>query len=486
MKADGKQRVLVAIANHGISNENYVRRLIDEYRTFRRDVDIVILSDVEKSLGEDIEVLVGVPTDNPWSLPFAHKSLFEERQLDYDLFIYSEDDTLITEENIDAFLDAEDVLPPDHIAGFLRYEIAKDGSWHFSTVHGPYHWEPESVFVADGKVFAHLTNEHSAAFILTREKLKVCIDSGGFLCEAHEGRYDMLCSAATDPYTRCGLKKVICVSQIAKFSLHHLPNKYIGRMGIPKTEMDLQLKRIVSLAANDTPRSSLISSRANVSFSSRYDRDYCTPATASVVRGMPTQSCRVLSIGCDRGLTEQALQQAGHMVEAIPLDTIVAESARMRGVKILELDLEERSLATFSNRYDFILFNFCLPYFPDPVALLKNLTPALADGGRFAVVFRNWLALSEQRRRWIERQQWPEAAAIGNYARSGVHRTDLPIVRQWLMAAGFDIERSVYDIPRKYSRFSLQDGAPIGRWLAVTGTAISIPKGRSSLVATCE
>ena len=103
-------RILVAIASYGTNNDVHLHRLIREYRVMRHDVKIVVLSNVSKPLDAEVELRVGLPSKNPWSLPFAHKALFVERQDDYDLFIYSEDDTLLTEKHIDSFLDVSSKL----------------------------------------------------------------------------------------------------------------------------------------------------------------------------------------------------------------------------------------------------------------------------------------------------------------------------------------------------------------------------------------
>ncbi len=57
--------ILVAIANHGTKNMTYLNTLIQEYRSMALDVDIVVLSNVQKNLGSDIEVIVGLPTKAP-------------------------------------------------------------------------------------------------------------------------------------------------------------------------------------------------------------------------------------------------------------------------------------------------------------------------------------------------------------------------------------------------------------------------------------
>ena len=81
---------------------------------------ITVLSNVPKELGPNVEVAVGLPTKDPWSLPFGHKKIFSERIEDYDLFIYSEDDVLVTWKNIQTFLHLTKMLPKNDICGFLR------------------------------------------------------------------------------------------------------------------------------------------------------------------------------------------------------------------------------------------------------------------------------------------------------------------------------------------------------------------------------
>ena len=248
-------KVFVAIASYGRNNDVYLQRLIDEYLAMRHDVRIVVLSNISKPLPEGVELRVGLPSRNPWSLPFAHRALFVERQDDYDLFVYSEDDTLLTEKHIDAFLDVSVELHADEVAGFIRTEEGLDGKVYYSTIHRHYHWDPTSVCERGGELFAYLTNEHGACYVLTQPQLKRAIQSGGFAVPPHEGRYDMLVSAATDPYTQCGFKKLMCISRLDDFACSHLTNKYIGRTGTEKSLVDMQIDalRELGMGALDVP-----------------------------------------------------------------------------------------------------------------------------------------------------------------------------------------------------------------------------------------
>src|SRR4051812_26340423 len=145
------------------------------------DIDVVVFSEAAKELGGAGRLVVGLPTNNPWSLGFAHKKIFAENIEQYDLFIYSEDDIEISGAHIRAFLEVTPALQSDEIAGFLLYEKDERGISCLPNVHGPFHWRPESVRRRGDCTVAEFTNEHSAFYLLTRDQLRRAIASGGYL-----------------------------------------------------------------------------------------------------------------------------------------------------------------------------------------------------------------------------------------------------------------------------------------------------------------
>ena len=120
-------KILVAIANYGTKNIRFAKELIREYLSMPFNVEIYVLSEAPKSYGDDVKVIVGLPSKNPWSLPFVHKKLFAENADNFDLFIYTEDDTLIRTQHILSFLKATKTMRSDLIPGFIRYEMNADG-----------------------------------------------------------------------------------------------------------------------------------------------------------------------------------------------------------------------------------------------------------------------------------------------------------------------------------------------------------------------
>lgn len=464
-------KILVAIANHGTKNDGFARRLIDEYRSMSHDVDVVVLSNLEKDWGPDVEVRVGYPTRNPWSLPFAHKQLFADRKDRYDLFIYSEDDTLVTERNIDAFVETARVLPDDQIPGFLRFEESPEGELSLSSIHSHFCWSPDSVQRVNGHTFAHFSNDHSACFLLTRAQLERAIDSGGFLVEPHEGRYDMLCSAATDPYTRCGMKRMICLSRIRDFLLAHLPNVYLGRMGVSLPELEGQITALEAIARGELDSARLLAVETQVQHA-RWSKNCYEGPNADLEARIPPDTRSLLSVGSGMGGTEAGLVAKGVAVTAIPVDAVLGSAAASRGVEVLPPDLD-RALAGIGERhFDVVLLHQVLYLLPDPVAILRRLAPRVAPGGRVVISVPNFDYAAIRYRRLRRR---PGFIELTPYARTGLHLTRRRVLGRWCRDAGLVDLRHCTPVGPQYSRHHRALLGLFPRWFGETLWTVASP-----------
>ena len=102
------------------NNHQHLLRLITEYRRMPCQSDIVVFPICQRISERGSRSVVGLPTRDPWSLPFGHKEIFARRMIGLrTFFLYSEDDILITWKNIEAFLRASAMLPEQELAGFL-------------------------------------------------------------------------------------------------------------------------------------------------------------------------------------------------------------------------------------------------------------------------------------------------------------------------------------------------------------------------------
>jgi 2-polyprenyl-3-methyl-5-hydroxy-6-metoxy-1,4-benzoquinol methylase len=443
-------KILVAIASWGTKNDPYLARLIQEYDSMSFDVDVVVLSNLPKPVGPGAKVfLVDLKGKDPCSLPFAHKKIFADHLNDYDLFIYSEDDTLITESNIRAYLKACTVLEGNEIAGFFRFERGTDGLINYPEVHGPYHWDCQSVRLRKDNVFASFTNEHSACYVLTRDQLERAISSGGFLVEAHGGKYDLICTAATDPYTQCGFEKVIGISPLEDFLVHHLPNIYIGTtFGVGESELRSQVQCLAQIAQNGHPPTPLFPVESKL-MHRRFSKDCYEKPQREIIDAIPHATKTLLSVGCGSGATEASLVEQGLRVVALPVDPVFASGARAKGVEVVEGDVATARTTLEGEQFDCLLVLDVLQIVADPTVVMSAFVPLLRVGGtvivRVPVVHRLTTAY-----RVLRGDQGLKE--LGIYETTGIHFNSRRIVRRWLEKAGLRVVRVETEMPSSFAK----------------------------------
>jgi len=421
-------RILVVIASFGSNNDAYLKRVIAEYRSMPFQVDIVVVSNIHKNLGTAVEVRVGLPDEKtPQSLPFAHRAVFAERALDYDLFIYTEDDILITARNIDAFLGQSAVLPTNQVPGFLRFERTPSDDIQYCDIHAGFCWDAQSVETLEGLTFAYFSNEHAGCYILTRSQLRTALDSGGFLLVPHDGIYGMLESAATDIYTRCDLKKMICISKIDDASVHHLPNKYFDRFGLPQSDLRAQIDALLQIAEMGETYAPLIRMEAGLK-RGRFLRDHYCCARSEVLSLVPKDAHEILSFGC--GETEIALAQAGKHVVSIPVDPVVSAAAAQKGLQLVIGEFEEVIRQLEGRSFDCLLMLDVLHLIEEPVQTLSALIKFLRSGGTVITLTPHIGGLQFL----LSRLAWGEGEE--SYRKAGINLTTPSAVRRWLEQSG--------------------------------------------------
>jgi len=438
-KTTSNTRVLVVIASYGTRNDPYLLEVVKEYQSMSFDADILVLSNTPKNVARGVEVLVvDLQGKDPWSLPFPHKRIFADRLNDYNLFIYSEDDTLIREKTLRAFLEVSAVLPEDELAGMFRYEGTREVKLNYPDVHGPFHWDPTSVRSCGPYTLAFFTNEHAGCYVLTHEQLRRAIKSGGFLVGPHRGKYDLLCTAATDPYTQCGFKKFVCISHLDDFLVHHLPNTYVGTdFGIDDAELRRQIQVLLRIGLNGNQPASLFETETKLS-RYWYSKNYYEPVKPEVVSVIPKEVRSVLSIGCGWGATECHLAEKGLRVSAVPLDVVIPGGAEVEGVEIIKGGLSEARRELADRKFDCLLLSNVLHLVPDPIKVLSSFASLLSDGGVAIVVVPNtapWAVAWKA----IRNRGTPED--LGSYERTGVQRVSQYVLCRWFRAAGMSVEK---------------------------------------------
>lgn len=428
-------RMLVGIASYGEKNLLFLKRIIQDYRSLEMQVDIVVFSDAPKDVGPGVEVIAGLPVRDPWSLPFAHKPVFASRLESYDLFAYSEDDMEVTAANIDAFLRAIKHLAPDELPGFLRYEVDSSGNLSVPEAHASAHWKPETVKQRGDYTVAEFSNEHAAFYLLTREQLRSVIASGNFLRPPHEGRFDMACTAATDPYTVCGFRKVICISHFDDFLIHHVPNRYAGQLGLPLQTIKDQVGVLMDVRKGQLPATTLCNVETKV-LRGKWSKQYDETAREEVLALVPGEAKTILSIGCGWGATELELHRRGFNITVFPLDSVAGVAVERLGLETIYGTMMGCFDKVQRRTFDCVLLTDLLHLLADPHETLWRAASLVADRGTLLVCGPNFYSARLTMKRLLKGGDYRK---LGRFDLSGVKLVRLGYVERQIRRAGLCI-----------------------------------------------
>jgi SAM-dependent methyltransferase len=426
--------LLIAIASYGTAQDNYLEKLLAEYRNLRMPSSVVVLSNQFKPV-RGAEVIVGLPSSDPYSLPFAHRKLFAENAEKFDLYVYTEDDTLLSEKHIEAFLDVQAKLEKNEIPGFLRSETSPEGKRYITSIHHHFRWLPDTVVRRDGEIFAQLSNQHSGCFIATREQLRIAIASGGFLVEPRSRVYGMLETAASDIYTQCGLRRLLCISRIHEFIVPHLANKYYSQMGVCYEELAIQAKTLGDLYQKGNWRGSLFNPQTKAP-GFRWSKNLYDKPDEELLRTVPPSVKNLLSIGSGSGANEEWLRKNGIDVCAVPVDAVFGEALRSRGIRTVEGPLDKIIESMKGERFDMILISGMLHLVNNPVNWLTKLGRLLSPEGILIADVCNTSSPLSWLRDWRDGQG---RTFSPNHESIGAHYVNARRLRSWCRSSGLEV-----------------------------------------------
>ncbi len=217
------KKVLAVLVNYGEDQLQYLEKVVDQLKSFKKyEVTVVVNTNIPLDI-EGVDIVNVINLDNYQFLPLTCKSVIYSNKDDFDIFLFGENDHLFKEHHIDKHLEYESFLPEDRITGLIQFEQYKKGKF-YCAFHDTYDWDLNSVEIYNEKVFATPQNLHQATFILTQQQLyKICKihDFTQFFGNSH---YSVKCKVNTDIYQFCGMKKLICISELKFNQIQHLPS----------------------------------------------------------------------------------------------------------------------------------------------------------------------------------------------------------------------------------------------------------------------
>lgn len=229
-------KILVSIATYGIKNVEYLKRVIDEYKSFKNhDIDIIVHGTTPLNRND----ITFITHEDPECTVYYHRNDFIEKQNEYDYFLFSEDDILISEQTIDTYIRYDSILPHDHCLGFLRYENTPEKIKYlidlWLNVPG-YDYIKSSCVQIDKHNYFTVTNPHQSCYILSQVKLKYTIANSRYIRDNCSMGLETSSSGIFTDWVLGGgpIQKVLPLSHsdLKKCLIEHLPGNHCNPPGI--------------------------------------------------------------------------------------------------------------------------------------------------------------------------------------------------------------------------------------------------------------
>jgi hypothetical protein len=224
-------KILSTIACYAGNSNTYLKHVIEELKQ---------VSDVVVFAPEQINI-DGVTTEIR-DKSLGHSLVFEPRQyildhlLEYDYFLYNEDDILITADSLLYAVNVNEKLQKQNIqyaVGFLRFEL-ENGKEEFVDL-APYN----SVHLGGNGVsdiiryitkindeyYFNAWNPHSGNFLLSQKQISLLLENNHFPTTAAASFAGILESGATG--FNNVIRKFTPIHDYKKLMTHHMSNKYV-------------------------------------------------------------------------------------------------------------------------------------------------------------------------------------------------------------------------------------------------------------------
>lgn len=242
----------------------------------------------------------------------------------------------------------------------------------------------------------------------------------------------MLESGASDIYTRCGLTRLIPLTRIGDFVVSHLPNKYHKHTGVPYEDFENQALALAALHAFGGWKGELFEARSRAP-GFRWSKDLYEKPDLELLHRIPKGSRTVLSVGCGWGENEAWLCRNGLKVCAVPVNAVLADSLRRRGIRTEVGPFADVTARLAGEEFDVVLLPGGLHLLPDPLEWLRQLALLLRPGGRLVAAVDHTADPASRLKDRLDRNERPTE---GN----GWRLANSRVLRRWCEASNLLVE----------------------------------------------
>lgn len=228
-----KKKILIQISSYGEEQPEYLEKVITEFKKYKKDYNVdIILHTTHQYDGEDVYVK-SYPMNIGITLTRQPLKYVLTKELDYDYYIYDENDMLITYKTFKEWVKQTEVMTDYYIIGLMRYELKEGDTKTKYLVDLPKipNRTPaiKSTQTLNDKQYIEISNPHQGCWLLTQNQLKN-FKNNDFKMQPNTLEDNASCFHYDDkwPGNTNGLQRLIPVDKIDSMLIHHLPDKYIN------------------------------------------------------------------------------------------------------------------------------------------------------------------------------------------------------------------------------------------------------------------
>lgn len=233
-------KISSTIANYGEEQLNYLVKILDYYDKSIHDYSVNIISTSTHDFKYDFVKEYVVNQSIGDNLTFICKDYIKRDTLSnkYDYIVYTENDSILTDELIDRFIYHDNITPDDIIPGFSIVEPTINNDEYIYICN-----HPGNPIIIDSSInikdytYVEVRNGHQTMFILDTKRMIPVVNNKKFYDNKlyYKGGGTTKVAAASNIFQYFGMRKMIPINDIYNMLLIHLPNKYRNMSGFNTT-----------------------------------------------------------------------------------------------------------------------------------------------------------------------------------------------------------------------------------------------------------
>ncbi|MCB1712718.1 MAG: hypothetical protein KDH96_09670 [Candidatus Riesia sp.] len=214
--------------------------VLSGYESFGVPIDVVIntTKNLQITGYHNLNITYDIhSTSFGWELGIDCRRIIIENKDNYDYFIYSENDLMLSKETFDTYLSQLQKLKINELPGLLRFEY-NNGVKQLIDLHD--HWKHN--YGISGEVQKnkfHIRNLHQGLYILDKPRLERAIKSGGFDTTFvwNSAGWDKMVRCVTDLFTKCNFSRIFLIPEYEKLLIWHVSQNYCTREEAPWNDL---------------------------------------------------------------------------------------------------------------------------------------------------------------------------------------------------------------------------------------------------------